>query len=302
MRVKQAGIGCHRGRLSLSGGRKPSFCLQFLCLGFLACLVAPAPGQAQEAVAIEEAEVSGLVSVHIEGISHYFDRPVVNMYVTNQSGQRLKIRVSQGMTLKADDPELSDLVVVRESVQTLQKDEVDRLFELHIYSTDARRNFSSPVAQYSISGAINDAEWLRLMEQATICEDPLIGQIALWMVTSGMDMEAIQIAVGRKLSAVRQDQIHELLRAADVQIRPQVSPTGQGTSQVTESPTSGATDVEPDPTGTTGHSSDSSLSTNLVIGIVIGFALLVVLAGGGVLIIGRKGFPVEWEDLFKIRR
>ena len=302
MRVKQAGTGCHRGRLCLSGGPKPSFCLQILCLGFLACLVAPAPGQAQEVVAVEEALARGLVSVRIEGASHYFDRPVVTMYVTNQSGRRLTIRVSQGITLQADDPELSDLVVVRESVQTLQKDEVDRLFELHIYSTDASRNFSSPEAKYAISGAISDAEWLRLMEQATICEDPLIGQIALWMVTSGMDMEAIQTAVGRRLSAERQDQVHELLRAADVQIRPPVASSEPGTPQVTESPASGATDVAPDPTDSTKDSPDSAPSTNLVIGIAIGLALLIVLLIGGVLIIGRKGFPVEWEDLFKIRR
>lgn len=184
-----------------------------LCLWLLTCLGALQPAQAQEAISLEAALADGLVAVRIEGTSYYFDRPIVNLYVTNQSGKKLRIKAPRGLLLHGDAPDLSDLIVVHDNVQTLQRDETDRLFELCVYSSDITRNFSSPTAHYQVVGMTDNANWLRILDQAFVYDNPLPGQVALWIYISGMDMDAIKARTSLKLAPEQQEQVDRALQA-----------------------------------------------------------------------------------------
>lgn len=275
-----------------------------LCLWLLTCLSTLQPAQAQETISIEVALADGLVAVRIEGMSYYFDRPIVNLYATNQSSTKLKIKVPRGLLLRGDAPSLSDLIVVRDNVQTLQRDETDRLFELYVYSSDITRNFSSPTAHYQIAGMTDNEDWLRILDRASIYDNPLPGQVALWQYISGMDMEAIKARMKLQLAPEQQEQVDRVLQAVGqstptLEVAPKATATPSSLAtpspKVALSPTTAAASPlvtpSPDMTQTPTPSPDGPRSR-----VVIGSAVLVVLVAGGILMAWR------WQNIRRGQR
>jgi hypothetical protein len=278
-----------------SGSSRQCIGSWLLCLWLLICLGTLQPVQAQETISIEVALTDGLVAVRIEGMSYYFDRPIVNLYATNQSDTKLKIKVPRGLLLRGDAPSLSGLIVVRDNVQTLQRDETDRLFELYVYSSDITRNFSSPTAHYQIVGMTDNEDWLRILDQASIYDNPLPGQVALWQYISGLDMEAIKARMKLQLAPEQQEQVNRVLQAVGrstptLGVTPKAtatpSPLATSSPKVALSPTTAAASplVTPTPDMTqTPTPSPDGLSSR----VIIGSAILVVLIAGGILMAWR---------------
>ena len=263
--------------------------------------------QAQETVVVEAALADGLIVIRIEGTSYYYDRPVVNLYVTNKSETKLRIEVPRGLRLRADDPNLSDLIVVYGKVQTLQRKETDRLFELWVYSNDVGRNFSSPAARYQVVGMVDDADVLHLLEHASANENPLLGQVALWMHTAGItDRETVKDLTGLNLSPEQWAQVYGLLEAAGIQLPAPAEATKTIIVDVTPEVTEAFTTV---PTGSTHEAPETTTTTpgeeptgpspmpGIPTGMLVGFAGLALLIVAGIWVIGRRGFPVEWGEL-----
>jgi len=236
----------------------------------------------------------GLVAVRIEGTSYYFDRPLVNLYVTNEYGTKLTLKVPRGLLLRGDAPDLSDLIVVHDNVQTLQRGETDRLFELYVYSSDVTRNFSSPTAHYQIIGVTDDANWLRILDQASIYDNPLPGQVALWLYTSGMDMDAIKAQTSLKLAPEQQEQVDGVLQAigsptptlevtpgATATSSPLVTPSPEVTPSPSTATSSPPITPSPEVTPSATPSSDGPMSRTVI---AIGAVVFIVLVVGGVLI------------------
>jgi len=286
---------------------RPRSYLWLLFLLYLICLGTHPSTYAQEAVSVETALARGFVEVQIEGTSYYYDRPVVNLYVTNKSETKLRIEVPHGLRLRADDPNLSDLIVVSDEIQTLQRKETDRLFELRIYSNDIGLSFSSPAARYQIVGVVDDVNVLHILEHASASENPLVGQVALWMYMADItDRETIKDLTGLNFSAGQWAQVDGLLESAGIQLPASVQATtiitGDVTPQVPETsipvPTS-STYMVPEVTTTTPdeESTGRSPMPGIVVGLSVGFAGLALLIVAGIWVIGRRGFPLEWGEL-----